>query len=488
MNFWYCIICFFSTPGSASFLKKVQPKPNVVVVIADDLGIGEVGLFSSGSPNGRLATPNLDSFGRDGIVFTNAYGGYTVCAPSRTTLFAGRNSGNFEKHGLDGLYMYANQSQTTLAGVLHEAGYTTGAFGKVSPLERPLEQGFDAFVGQVNQGECHNMYPTFLDQGTGRHNLALPLNQKNKDRSSCMEEPEEYSYSLDVVHDEAMKWIEAVAGGPKPFFLYLAYNVPHAGGWSEFPLNLMEGAPVPAHHAEYADMPWPQVEKDHAAVVTYMDAKFGELMAKLAVLGIDDNTLVLFASDNGAHEEGGHLVSFFNSSGGLKGYKRSFDEGGVRSPSMARWPGVVPGGSSSTHPWAFWDVLPTLADVAGAEHLVPEGLDGKSFAPALRGEEQPEPAYLYWTWGKRRKPLAAVVSKTFSGPEDRALVSGYAVRSGRWKGVVTRCDRRDHMRLYDLEADPAERTNVAKSNRHVVEQLKALVDSEELTCQCYQCP
>jgi len=293
---------------------------------------------------------------------------------------------------------------------------------------------------------------------------------------------------LDVIHDEAMTWLESVAGGPKPFFLYLAYNVPHAGGWSEFPVNLEDGAPVPAHAAEYADMPWPDVEKDHAAVVTYMDAKFGELMAKLASLGVDDNTLVLFASDNGAHEEGGHSVSFFNSSGGLKGYKRSLDEGGVRSPSMIRWPGVVPAGSSSPHPWAFWDVLPTLADVANADHLVPAGLDGRSFVPTLRGTEQAEPAYLYWTWGKRRKPLAAVVSKAFSGPEDRALVSGYAIRSGRWKGVVTRCDRPDHMRLFDLETDPGERTNVAKSNAKVTKKLKALVDTEDLTCNCFQCP
>eukprot|EP01059_Diplonema_ambulator_P018960 TRINITY_DN3167_c1_g1_i1.p1 TRINITY_DN3167_c1_g1~~TRINITY_DN3167_c1_g1_i1.p1 ORF type:complete len:480 (+),score=149.13 TRINITY_DN3167_c1_g1_i1:58-1497(+) len=465
-------------------------KPNIVWIMADDMGWGEVGLYPAGSIHGRIATPNLDTFGKEGMVFTNAYAGYTVCAPSRTTLFTGRHSGNFKKYGYPGTTLPVDMNVTTTAHLLQKAGYATVAVGKIAPLVAPIQQGFDHFIGQIDQTDAHNMYPVVIDaQTTGApFHVELPLNNKTKNRSLCMAHPSEYNYTIDVFQDNGIMYLEQLAKGGKPFFLYLSFTVPHAGGWTD--TGAEQGAPVPTD-LQYAPQigNWPDVEVDHAAVITYMDKYVGDVMAKLKALNIDDDTIVFFASDNGAHLEGGHSYKFFNSTGGLNGHKRSLYEGGVRSPTMVRWPGKVPP-STSDFQWAFWDVMPTLNELAqGSPNDLPADIDGVSIVPTLMGQSQDAHEYVYFTWDGAGQVLHT--PEMWKG----STASGYGVRSGKWKGVVPYCNdtakqqpsMNDAMQLYDLDADPFETTDVSSANPNEVEALKKLVISKDLTCNCYQC-
>jgi len=462
------------------FLKSKETRPNIIWVMADDLGWGEVGLYPATSEHGRIATPHLDTFGKQGVQFTHSYAGYTVCAPSRTTFFTGRHSGQFVKHGYNGMDLYPDQNVTTLAGVLKSAGYATGAFGKTAPLSSPESMGFDHFFGQIDQTECHNMYPRQIDSGLGRGNVNLTLNWKDKSRELCMADPDGYNYTIDSFHDAGMAWLEAVATESKPFFLYLSFTIPHAGGWTDAPDNEEQGNPVPSD-LQYDDASWPDVERDHAAVVTYLDGKVGDLMARVKALGIDDNTLVVFASDNGAHVEGGHQREFFNSTGGLQGHKRSMYEGGYRSPTMARWPGVISPGRVSSFPWAFWDAMPTFAELARTQ--APEGIDGISIVPTLTGKgEQAEHEYLYWSW------RAKDAEKGNNG-------TGYSMRIGDWKGIVFSCNdtvnlrpsMADNMKLFDVVNDPFESVDRAAEQADRVRLFKELIVSKNVTCECYQC-
>jgi arylsulfatase A-like enzyme len=291
-----------------------------------------------------------------------------------------------------------------------------------------------------------------------------------------MAQPDEYNYTVDLFHDAGMAWLEDVAGGDKPFFLYMSFTVPHAGGWTDHPDDKEQGNPVPSD-LQYKNASWPDVERDHAAVITYLDSKVGDLMKRLKKLNVDDNTLVIFASDNGAHIEGGHKKEFFDSTGGLQGNKRSQYEGGYRSPTMVRWPAQVKAGRVSSFPWAFWDVLPTVADLAGVQP--PQGLDGISILPELTQQGQQEAhEYLYWTWGHSKKG-----------------VSGYSVRVGDWKGIVPSCadtdsltpSDADEMLLFDVVNDPYETQDRSADFADRVAQFKKIVQSKNLTCTCYQC-
>lgn len=498
--------CFISlvlpAVGQDLFMAPHDARPNIVWVMSDDLGWGEPGLYPSTSPHGRIATPHLDKLGKEGVQFMQAYAGYTVCAPSRTTFFTGRHSGQFVKHGFDGQELKPGQA-TTVASVLQKAGYATGAFGKVAPLDSPVKQGFDTFFGQIDQAECHNMYPRQIDKELGRHNVNFTGNWYEKSRELCMAHPEKYNYTIDAFHDAGMEWLSQAAKGSKPFFMYLSFTVPHAGGWTDAPANKEQGAPVPTDGQYSKFKSWPDVERDHAAVITYLDAKIGDLMDRLSSLGVDKNTLVLFASDNGAHIEGGHKKEFFNSTGGLQGNKRSLYEGGYRSPTMARWPGVIQAGRVSNFPWAFWDVMPTFAELAGTK--APEGLDGISIVPELKGEQQPDHEYLFWTWPGKKK--GAVVDEPpkdsfhdkdwedYNMEEDASAAGkGYSVRIGTFKGVVQACDpktlkpgKNDKMEVYDLINDPFEATDIAAKHPEKVAQFKKVLSSKDLTCECYQC-
>ena len=252
-----------------------------------------------------------------------------------------------------------------------------------------------------------------------------------------------------------------------------------------------QGNPVPTEgkYAKHND--WPDVEKDHASVITYMDNYVGQFIKKLQKKDLDNNTIVIFASDNGAHNEGGHDFLYFNSTGGLRGHKRSMFEGGHRSPSLARWPGHVPAGTISDEQWAFWDVLPTLADLAGvSRNKLPPNLSGRSILSTLLGKGRSSQNYLYFTgassWGDT-KPVM-ISNMAHSGNKKTA----YAILNGKWKGVVASCSGtptfNDKMQLFDLEVDPFETTNIADSYPEEVDALKGIIASEDgISCKCFQC-
>ena len=292
-----------------------------------------------------------------------------------------------------------------------------------------------------------------------------------------MVEQERYNYTTDLFTDAALSWLRR-RDDSSPFFAYLSYTVPHAGGWGTAPAMPEDGAPVP-NDMGYGHEAWPIVERDHAASVAYLDQRVGDVLAELDALGLAASTAVFFASDNGAHNEGGHNVSFFNSTGGLRGFKRSYYEGGVRSPSIVRWPGVVAPGSLSHTPWAFWDVLPTLAELAGVDVLPADDLDGASIAPLLRGERSDDepPRYLYFTWTGAGAPY------------------GYAARRGRYKGVVPNCTDApaadDAWELYDLIDDPFETRDLAPAGgdepQTALADLRAWVLAGNFSCECFQC-
>ena len=455
--------------------------PNIIFIMADDLGWGEPNAYPAGSIHGRIATPNLDILATNGIQFTNAYAGYTVCAPSRTTLFTGRHSGKFEQYNLPGTSLSPGQALTT-AEVLKKAGYTTALIGKSAPLTNPLQQGFDHFVGQVNQAACHNMYPKVIDSGNQTGNINLTLNWKSKSRSLCMNNPSIYNYTTDIFQSQAIEWLKNVATNPTvPFFLYLSFTVPHAGGWSD--TNKEQGAPVPTDGRYANQTTWPPVERDHAGVITYLDSYVGQVMHQMKELNIEENTILFFASDNGAHLEGGHSYKFFNSTGGLRGHKRSMYEGGMRSPTMVQWKGTIEAGSISDYPWSFWDFMPTVAELAGVTNVVPSDIDGHSILPTLKGLNQSLPSYLFYTgnskWGNG------------NGKKSKGQTA-YSIRMNQWKGVVNDCmngtpRKRDTMQLYNLENDPFEQNDISHSNQEQVNVLKTMVLKSGSGCSCYQC-
>jgi arylsulfatase A len=282
-----------------------------VWVMSDDMGWGEPGAYPSTGHNGmRISTPNLDDFAKTGLQFTNAYAGYTVCAPSRTTLMTGRHSGNFVKYGYPGTTLAAGAAETTQM-LLQKAGYATAGVGKMAPLHDPVPQGFEHFIGQVDQGLCHNMYPLFYDSGTrpstkpescsstGFCNIELSMNAKipanaSAARTACMASPADFNYTVDITAHHSLAFVtDHVSKNPtQPFFLYEAFTVPHAGGWGKSPSQPESGAPVPSDGEYAVHTDWPEVERDHAAVITYLDGYVGDLLALLKKLGIEDNTLV----------------------------------------------------------------------------------------------------------------------------------------------------------------------------------------------------
>lgn len=454
-------------------------RPNLIWIMTDDLGWGEPSTVATDvvSPHGRIATPELDRyFGEQGMVFTHAYAGYSVCAPSRTAFFTGRHAGHFAQLGIGWDNLAPGQAGRTLANVLRDSGYVTAAFGKISPLLKPVEQGFDVFVGQLFQGQCHNYYPTALDLNDGSANFNLTGNWRAPSRAACMASPECFNFTTDVFQAQALRWIDETAASSSPFFAYVSHTLPHAGGWGD---NQLSGQPVPTAFQFERETGWPEVERDHAATIVYIDHCVGEIIRKLDALHLSESTFVFFASDNGAHKAGGHKTEFFNSTGGLRGWKRSLYEGGVRSPTMVRCPGTVPAGARSALPWAFWDVLPTFAELASAPA---DRRDGVSIAPCLRDRAACD------TLDTGLQYFTAFM------PIQRRY--GYSVRRGRFKGVVTNCTNSvspsapDKWELYDLVDDPFETRDLLASgglDHHweTLATLRALVTG--FTCKCFSC-
>jgi arylsulfatase A-like enzyme len=421
--------------AAALSAQSTSSKPNIIFILADDLGIGDVGCYGQK----RIQTPNIDRIAADGVRFTQVYAGDTVCAPSRCALMTGKHVGHCRIRGNKKVNLEA--SDVTVASVLKRAGYRTGIFGKwglgaAGSPGIPNLQGFDEWFGYLDQSHAHTFYPDHLWENQSEFYIPKNFSMKGQ-------------YSHDLLTPRAINFIEA--SKRTPFFLYLAYTIPHAN--NELGAATGNGMEVP-DFGPYKDENWPETEKGFAAMITRMDKDIGKLMASLKSLGLDENTLVIFSSDNGAHKEGGHDPEFFHSHGDLRGIKRDLYEGGIRVPTMARWPGKIKAGQVSDQVWAFWDFLPTCAELAGA--TPPGGLDGISMVNALLGKKQRDHEYLYWEFHERG----------FS----------QAVRMGNWKGVRVGA-RSSPIELYDLSADLGEKNNIAGQHPDVVAKIAKIMQT-----------
>ncbi|MCZ6596909.1 MAG: arylsulfatase [Planctomycetota bacterium] len=432
-------------------------RPNVILIVADDLGWGDLGSYGQE----RIATPNLDRLAAEGRRFTQFYAGSTVCAPSRAVLMTGLHTGHC------GIRGNAKQNlvpeDVTVAEVLKSAGYACGAFGKWGIGHEgsegiPTRQGFDTFFGYLDQSHAHNYYPTFLIRDGERVPLRNVVPKEGRWGQGRASERVEYSH--DLITAEALSFVEQHAD--EPFFLYLPWTIPHAN--NEAGRNGME---VP-ELGGYADRDWPEPERAFAGMLTRMDRDVGRILDLLDRLGIAEDTLVLFTSDNGPHDEGGHRADFFDSNGPLKGIKRDLTEGGIRVPLLARWPGRVPPGTTSDHVAAFQDFMPTLADLAGARTSLPPDIDGLSFMHALLGDDdtQPEHDHLYWAFYERG--------------------AARALRRGRWK--VVEQPMHTAVRLYDLDRDLGEEHDVAGEQPELVAEMIRLMDAATTPSERWRFP
>ena len=413
-------------------------RPNIIFILADDLGYGDLGCYGQEV----IRTPNLDRMAGEGVRFTQCYAGSTVCAPSRCCLMTGLHTGHAYVRG--NALVPLRPEDVTVAEILKQAGYTTALIGKWGLGEPettgvPNRKGFDLFFGYLNQGHAHNSYPTYLWRNEEK--VAIEGNVESKEHRGVCAECK--TFSNDLFTREALRFVEEKRNAP--FFLYLAYTIPHAN--NERGAATGDGMETPSYEP-YADKPWPQPQKGHAALITRLDRDVGALLRKLKDLGLDENTVVFFSSDNGTHKEGGADPQFFKSSGPLRGYKRDLYEGGIRVPMIVRWPGKIKAGAVSEDVWAFWDFMPTAAELAGAK--APSGLDGVSVAPALLGGKQEAHPPLYWEFHER----------------------GFtrAVRMGDWKAVSLGPDK--SLELYDLKADVGETQNVADKHPEIVKRIE----------------
>ncbi len=435
------------TAAISGAARAQTPGPNIIWIMADDLGYGDLGCYGQK----KIRTPNIDRLAAEGMRFTQAYAGSTVCAPSRCALMTGRHNGHGRVRDNIPHGVFLRPDDFTVAELLKQAGYATAGFGKWSlgnpgSWGIPLYQGFDRYFGHLNQDQAHQYYPDYL--WDDRQVRLLMENREDKHSQ----------YSADLFADEAVEFIDA--SREQPFFLYFATTLPHFSDFREGPDKLIVPSDEP-----YSQESWPQLEKNYAAMITRLDGHVGRILDKVREHGLEENTLIVFTSDNGPW--GGHDVDFFESAGPLRGKKRDMYEGGVRVPFVARWKGRIAAGSTSDRICAFWDFLPTAAELTGLP--VPEGLDGISFLPTLLGREQPEQHdYLYWDYGHVRA----------------AFLQG--ARRGKWKAVRNGLDQ--PIELYDLEADIGERKDVSDSHPDVVKEMARIFEEAYTPSPDYPVP
>jgi arylsulfatase A-like enzyme len=438
-------------------------KPNIVFILADDLGYGELGCYGEK----LISTPNIDRLAAEGMKFTQFYAGSTVCAPSRSVLMTGQHMGHTRVRGNAGRVNTAAQmlraDDVTVARVLRDAGYATGLAGKWglgldNDEGEPRKQGFDYYFGFLSQTHAHNHFPDFLWRNGEK--VTLP-----NDRVPAGEvegtgyATKRVTYANDLFFEEANAFI--TRNRERPFFFFLALTTPHAN--NERGRLLGDGNEVPDNSA-YADRPWNESQKNHAAMITRMDRGVGDVMAKLKELGLDERTIVIFASDNGPHREAGpnYDPKFFDASGPLRGIKRDLWDGGIRVPFIARWPGRIKAGTTSKYVGYFGDLMATFAEFAGAKP--PPHLDSLSLVRTLTGRWwQPKHDYLYWEF--------------YEGGTSQAVLLG-----DRWKAVRLKTTTAPVL-LYDLRADLGEKADVATQNPKVVQRAtdimrEAHVDNE----------
>lgn len=412
--------------------------PNVLLILTDDLGYGDLGCYGQD----RIRTPNLDRLAATGARFTQVYAGSSVCAPSRCCLMTGMHNGHSRIRDNIPHNVTLREEDVTIAEVLRDAGYRTGAIGKWSLGTHPSpgtpdRQGFEMFYGHQDQDQAHFYYPDHL--WDNNRVILLPGNRGEKKEQ----------YTQDLFTGRALEFVKEDAS--RPFFLFLSYTLPH---WSDYPLKSDESQIVPSD-APYSGEDWPQVEKNYAAMVTMLDRDVGRLMAALAESGQADRTLVLFTSDNGPSAEALHKPAFFKSAGAFRGTKRDLYEGGIRVPMIVNWPGQVPAGLVSDEVWTQWDLLPTLAEIAGT--AVSHPVDGRSALQALKGGAGPAHDFLYWDYGHTRGQYKQ------------------AVRQGNWKAVRNGTDQ--PVELYEVAYDKEESQDVAAQHPDRVKELTRFMES-----------
>lgn len=436
-------------------------KPNIIYILADDLGYGDLSSYGQE----KFKTPNIDKLAADGMLFTQHYSGSTVCAPSRSSLMTGQHTGHTPIRGNkeispEGQHPIADDV-ITVAELLQKQGYKTGAFGKwglgfPGSEGTPNKQGFDTFYGFNCQRLGHNYYPYYLwDNG---EKVVLEGNLGAN----------ESVYAPEKIHNETLKFIEN--NKDTPFFAYIASIIPHAElKVPEKYLAKFRGTLAPEKNYKGCDEDCegykngnygsqPEAHAAFAAMVYLLDEQVGEIVAKLKELGLTDNTLIIFTSDNGPHMEGGADPDYFNSNGKFRGYKRDLYEGGIRVPMIASWPTKIEKGVTSTHVSAFWDVLPTFAEITNAK--ITHKIDGISFLPTLLNKPQIAHKFLYWEFHGSKSAQAAIIN-------------------GKWK-ALRKFENNifSPLEVYNLVTDPEEKNNVANQNPEILKKALKIFKEE----------
>ena len=474
--------------------QKKDSKPNIIFILCDDMGYGDLGCY--GQP--FIRTPHIDAMASEGMRFTQAYAGSPVSAPSRASFMTGQHTGhcevrgNKEYWGNSPIIMYGNNKEYSVVGqhpydpdhvilpeIMKDNGYTTGMFGKWAggyegSCSTPDKRGIDEYYGYICQFQAHLYYPNFLkryskamgDKGVVRivmdENIKYPMYGPEYQKRS--------QYSADMIHEKAMEWLDQ-QDTKQPFFGIFTYTLPHAelvqpedSILNEYkakfdPDKVYKGSEGSRYNAIT------HTHAQFAAMITRLDYYVGEVLKKLKEKGLDENTLVIFSSDNGPHEEGGADPTFFGRDGKLRGLKRQCHEGGIRIPFIARWPGHVPAGKVNDHICAFYDLMPTFCDVAGIKNYEKkyrnkekevDYFDGISFAPTLLGKKkQKQHDFLYWEFNETNQ---------------------IAVRMDDWKLIV----KKGKPFLYNLKTDIHEDNDVALQHPDIVEKLKKVIFEQRI--------
>ena len=445
-------------------------KPNIIVILADDLGYGEVGCYGQR----LIKTPRLDQMASEGMRFTQFYAGACLCASSRNVLLTGEHTGHCRvRDNGDPSIQTLLPEDVTVANKMKEAGYATAAIGKWAiggdlpgTGGRPEDQGFDHFYGYLNSVHAHNYWPAYLWRNREKVQLRNVVKERPPGYAGFIGgmATKKVDYAHDLIMNEALDWVRQHKD--ERFFLFLAPTIPHANPEArKFTGN---GTEVP-DLGIYADRQWSDQNKGQAAMITRLDTGVGQLVDLLRELKIDRRTLVLFTSDNGPHGEAGHDSEFFDANGPLRGQKFSLWEGGIRVPAIAWWPGVVAANQDSDHLCYVGDIMTTSCELAGVDvPTPPHGLDSISLLPTLTGHgDQRQHPYLYW--------------------EQYGWAAKHAIRMGKWKAIRSPMGFGDTL-LFDLEQDLAEQHNVADQHPDVVGQVERLMDQAHVDSEHWKAP
>ncbi len=491
-------IFFGSLSALSALAVSAQQRPNIIYIMCDDMGYGDLGCYGQQ----YISTPNLDRMAQEGIRFTQAYAGSPVSAPSRASFMTGQHTGHTHVRGnkeyWSGSVTYGTNNDYAVAGqepydtahviipeIFKDNGYTTGMFGKWAggyegSISTPDKRGIDEYYGYICQFQAHLYYPNFLNEYSrsrgDKEVFRVTLEQNIQHPMFGNGYENRAQYSADLIHQRALQWLDKQTAD-QPFLGIFTYTLPHAE------LNQPQDSILTAYRNMFSTdriykgsqgsryNPVVDTHAHFAAMITRLDTQVGEILAKLKERGLDENTLVIFTSDNGPHEEGGADPAFFNRDGLLRGLKRSTYEGGIRVPFIARWPAKIKVGQESDQQFAFYDLMPTFCDVAGIDNYVQrytnprlenDWFDGISIYPTLTGEgEQVQHDHLYWEFHETNM---------------------LAVRKGNWKMVV----KAGKCMLYDLATDLHEDNDVAVQHPDVVQELKDAIRKEHVESSIFR--